>query len=212
MKRSFFILAFLCLTMGFSMPMSAQDDVPTSKQTYRFVYVALDTSIPLQALLKDLQDAYNHALLEGPAIFYLANGSDPIVVKVNLSDDNRDDFDGRLMNWLRQNTASSVDGLFDKNRIQELLQNDNFINEEKNLIYGNVDFEFHVGQSFWTMSNNEVLIASLFFELDLSYYLANDRFSFNVICPRSIEIDERAPFGVLNPDNINEIINLRKNY
>lgn len=214
MKRLSFFFSLFCLLSTISMPVMAQDEVETtpSKQTFRFVYTAMDTSIPLQALLKDLQDAYNHALLEGPAIFYLANGSEPIIVKVNTSDDNRDDFEGGMLAWLKQNTSSTVDGSFDKKKILGLLSEYNFTDNEKNLIYGRTDFEFHVGQSFWNMSNNEVLIAELFFELDLSYFLSSDRFSFNVICPRSIEIDDRHPFGVLNPDNINELISLRKNY
>ncbi|MBR0048664.1 MAG: hypothetical protein IJP74_04995 [Prevotella sp.] len=214
MKRLSLIFTLLCLALLSSTPTMAQDEAETtpSKQTFRFVYTAMDPSIPLQALLKDLQDAYNHALLEGPAIFYLANGSEPIIVKVNMSDDNRDDFEERLLNWLRQNTSSSVDGSYDKQRILELLKEYNFVDNERNLIYGSTYFVFNVGQSFWTMSNNEVLIAAMYFELDLSFYLANDRFRFNVICPRSIEIDENNPFGILNPDNINETINVRKNY
>ena len=214
MKRLSFFFSLFCLLLAVNMPVMAQDEVDAtpSKQTFRFVYTAMDTSIPLQALLKDLQDAYNHALLEGPAIFYLANGSEPIIVKVNTSDDNRDDFEGKLLKWLKQNTSSTVDGSYDKCKILELLSENNYVDNERNLIYGNTGFEFHVGQSFWNMTNNEVLIAELFFELDLSFFLANDSFSFNVICPRSIEIDEKHPFGVLNPDNINESINLRKNY
>ena len=187
-------------------------EIDPSQQMFSFVYVAWDKSMSLQTLLDNMRDAYNHALVDGPTIFYLSCGSQPVVVCVNTPNDNRDNYEEGLLEVLRQQIEYSVDGLYDKQRIHELLEENNFVDDNGNLKYKRTDFAFHVGQKFWDMANNETLIASLFFELDMNRYIVSESFNANVYCPRAMDMDVSHPFGVMNPDNVNEKIRIRKIY
>lgn len=215
------LLSLLSIVLlAYATPAIAQDDeeviatqeIDASQQMFSFVYIAWDRSMSMQTLLDNMRDAYNHALVDGPTIFYLSCGSQPIIVRVNTPDDNRDMYEQELLDNLRQQIDYSVDGIYDKQRIHELLRENNFVDENGNLVYKRTDFAFHVGQKFWDMANNETLIAALFFELDLGSYLSGESFGVNVYCPRALDIDGKYPFGKLNPDDVNERIRIRKIY
>lgn len=211
MKRIFyFFLAFmaLCLT---ATPIMAQDgEESPEEQSFQFVYIAQDHSMSVQSLTEQLRDVYNHAIMEGPTIFYLSRGTSPIIVKVNLTDDNRGDFEEEILAKVREQESPSVDGGHDKRQILQLLRDNNFVDETGHLVYGRTDFKFYVGQSFWTMGNHEAVIAPLYFELDIANFISSETFNFNVYCPRNIDLDNNAPFGILNPDGINDDIRLNK--
>ena len=211
MNRIYSILTALALLAGFTMSAWAQGDDDPSQQTFRLVYIAHDNSMSVQALEKSLQDAYNHAMMEGPTVFYMANGSNPIIVRINMADDNRGDFENVLLSSLRSQPNHTIDGSGDKRRIIEMLNQHNFVTTEGDLRYGQTAFEFFVGKSFWTNYNNETLIGALFFELDIVNFIMGGRVSFNVYCPRTFMPDNaQEPFGPLNPDGINQIISLHK--
>lgn len=203
-RISMFVLVMLC---GFATSVTAQENDPN--KSFRLVYVAQDSSMPLEHLLETLRDAYNHAMVEGPTIFYLANGNAPIVVKVNVKDDNRDDFEQKLLPSLQENVSRSVYGRVDKENIIKLLDEANFLDDTGELFHRANDLEFHVGENFFSMGNNEALIGALFFELNLSRYMGNGTFNINVFCPRSVDEGINV-FGVLNPDGVNQKVFLRK--
>ena len=188
-------------------------EASSEKQNFAFVYVAQDRSMSWQTLKANLEDRFSHAIVEGPAIFYLSTGKKPTILAFNFSDeirepkDIKDEFEKNILTPLQEQLSYSVDGAFDKHQILNLLQEHNFIRDDGRLVYGRTDFEFFVGQNFWTVGNNETLIAALFFELDIVNFIVNESFNFNVYCPRSIEFpNDNAVFGTMNPDGINETI------
>lgn len=219
MKTHIFSLSlFVCfLLMGTNVKAQVEEGsekAPTAEQTFSLVYIAQDNSTPPAALEKNLKSAWNRSMLSGPTIFYLSRGrEEPIIVKANFAEnDNRDDFDGLLIPAINQNNIFSVDGSLDKQRLVELLHRNSYISDDGTPLYKETIFDFHVGQNFWTDSNNETVLAALFFELNIRKYL-NDNFHFNVFCPYDVEYNEDAgPFGALNPDECQRFINLDRCY
>ena len=179
-------------------------------RTYSLVYVAQDQTVDKEALTVALRNVYNHSLVEGPTIIYYANGTRPVIVKVNMPGDNRQDFDTKIVPLLKLNVSRSIDSSFDLKNLLNLIDKNDFVNDEGELVCQRTDFEFYVGNSFWTMNNNEKLISALFFNLNLAQLMNKGAFSFNVFCPRSVEIDEEFPFGMQNLDGIAKRVSIRK--
>ncbi len=200
-------------------PVAAQDDGITtgpeaSSQSFSLVYVAPDADMPVQEIEKKLQTAWNRAVQNGPTIFYLSQGrEEPVIVKVNIEgDDNRVDYDNVLIPTINQGVAHSVDGPHDKQQLLNLLNQHPIWGEDGVPLYKETNFDFHVGQDFWTTGNNETIIAALFFELNIKKYIP-ENFHFNVFCPRSVTFnDDAGPFGALNPDDCRRNINLDRSY
>jgi len=211
-----FVLSILSLWVK---PVAAQEEIvteatETASQSFSFVYIAQDSDMPVQEMEKKLQTAWNRAVQNGPTIFYLSRGLDePLIVKVNTeSDDNRTDFDNALLPAINQGVSYSVDGPHDKQQILNLLQEHRIVGEDGAALYKETNFDFHVGQDFWTSGNNETVIAALFFELNIKRYISEE-FHFNVFCPRTITYNEDAgPFGMLNPDDCRRNINMDRSY
>ena len=186
----------------------------TADQSFSLVYIAQDASMPIQEMEKKLQTAWNRAVQNGPTIFYLSRGrEEPVIVKVNINgEDNRADYENVLIPAINQAMTYTVDGPFDKQNILSLLEKHQFLSAEGTALYRETNFDFHVGQDFWMSGNNEAVIASLFFELNIKKYIA-DEFHFNVFCPRTVTYHEDAgPFGYLNPDDCRRNINLDRSY
>ena len=212
------VILVICAMLMSSMSSVAQDgdlaQSTTSSQSFNFVYIAQDETMPIPEMERKLKTAWNRAVMEGPTIFYLSRGlDDPIIVKVNIEgDDNRADFDNVLIPSINQDISYSVDGPRDKQRILELLFMHNFLDDDGTPLYRETNFDFHVGQDFWTAGNNEVLIASLFFELDIKKHIA-DNFHFNVFCPRTVSYNnDIGPFGLLNLDDCRQYVNMDRSY
>ena len=212
-------IILICTMLMSSMSSAAQENDDTSNssmaaKTFSLVYVAQDETMPIPEMERKLKTAWNRAVMEGPTIFYLSRGlDDPIIVKVNIEDDdNRADFDNVLIPSINQDISYSVDGPRDKQRILELLFMHNFLDDDGTPLYKETNFDFHVGQDFWTAGNNEVLIASLFFELDIKKHIP-DNFHFNVFCPRTVTYNnDIGPFGLLNLDDCRQYVNMDRSY
>ena len=210
-KKYFFLLVLLLVAVA---PVMAQDDdeaLSKDEQIFRFVYVAPDNTMTQQRLLADLEDYRNHVVSEGsPAIFYLAAGQDPVIVKFNLGDDNSEDFDSQLMGYLRQSMSTNVEAGYDRQRILELFTRYNFLNEGGQIAYKQVQLNFHAGKTFWNSGNNETVIGALFFELNAAKFIGDEngeKMQFNVFfrCPPSRgDFDHEKPFGYINLDGIND--------
>lgn len=189
------------------------ESVSKADQSFSFVYIAQDNTLDSKEIKKKLDAAWSRAVQDNPTIFYLARGmEEPIVVKVSVpGDDNRGDYDEVLVPALDEESFG-VDGQRDKERILRLLQSYEFIGADKNPLYKETFFEFHIGQNFWTDGFNEILLASLFFELNIMKYIP-DGFHFNVFCPKTVSYNEDAgPFGYLNPDDCRRYVNLERSY
>ena len=180
------------------------------KQTFRFVYVAPDNTMTQQRLFSALNNHRNHVVNEGsPAIFYMATGNNPIIVKFNLEDDNHNDFESEMLYYMKNSMSTKVEASFDRQKIIELINQYDFIGEGGELKYDKTEFDFHVGKTFWDQGNNEAVIGSLFFGLNAAKYINDGRMQFNVFfrCPTSKgSFDRDNPFGNLNFDGINQKI------
>ncbi len=203
--KHLFISLFIIVSLltCFSNIVSAQND-DKSRQTYRFVYVTSDAATTsVQALNERLKNTYNHALLDGPAIFYLADGDSPHIVKINMEGENKEDFENKFLPLL--NSTLNIDGIADRKRIEKMISEFDFLNEDGIMSYKETIFEFYVGPTFWSNRFNELLIGNLYFDLNIKSFIDKPSFFFNVFCPTSMDgIDNKAPFGELNPDGINQ--------
>ena len=92
----------------------------------------------------------------------------------------------------------------DRTNILNLFDEYNFLDENGNLRFNTVIMDFYVGASFWSLGNNEKIIAHLFTALNAASF-PKDRFSFNVYKPRGEKLVyvEGMPFGDNNIDGIN---------
>lgn len=200
-----------------------EENMPAAPQSFSLVYIAQDTSMPIEEMEKKLTAAWNRAIYN-PTIFYLSRGRDePIIVKVNTEEvANQDgfeeyiqriqeEFDGKLIAAIKENVQYSVDGASDKWHLLELLREHPIVTPEGTPLYKETFVDFHVGQDFWTAGCNESVIAALFFELNFKQFVA-DNFYFNVFCPHDLKHNEEGPFGSLNPDDCTRYINLDRSY
>ncbi len=179
---------------------------------FRFIYVAPDNNMSQQGLISALQDHYNHIVSEddSPAIFYLSFRPEPIIVKFNTGEgDNPEDFEGELLNTLRHSMSYNVTPDFDRDKILEIMRENNFVTDDGAEKYSDIELDFHVGKAFWDAGNNEAIIAPVFFSLNAAKYIEDGKMQFNVIfrCPPSKgSINRETPFGTMNLDDINQIV------
>lgn len=204
-------LYLLLLLLPFAKPAAAQDEPEMEAQKFRFIYVAPDNNMSQQGLINDLIDHYNHIVSEeSPAIFYLSFRPEPVIVRFNTGkDDNPDDFEGELLYTLRQSMSYNVTPDYDRDAILEIMDKNNFLNEDGQKQYEEIELDFHVGKTFWDSGNNEVIIAPVFFDLNAAKYIADKKMQFNVMfrCPQSKgSFNRDMPFGTMNPDEINQIV------
>lgn len=180
-------------------------------ENFRFIYVAPDNTMNQQGLIDALVDHYNHIVMdETPAIFYLSFKPEPVIVKMNTGNgDNPEDFESQLLYTLRQTMAYSVTPDVDRANILKLLAENDFVDEDNKPTVDDMEFDFHVGKSFWDAGNNESIIAAIYFDIDAKKYIEDNKMHFNVIfrCPPSRgNIDRETPFGLMNLDDINEVV------
>lgn len=226
LKYKFLIFfTFVTYSLACAQSVTAQepDEKPESTlaHSFSFVYIAQGNAeeMPVSEMEKKLETAWS-GIQKGAVIFYLSRGIDsPIIVKANVDgtgnyEKEREEFDEKILNSLREGIQYSVDGAHDKQRILEILQEHEIVDSLGQPLHNETTFEFHVGQDFWDSGNNETVIASLFFELNIAKYMKEaDGFHFNVFCPRKLTWNEAdGPFGVLNPDDCRRYINLDRSY
>ncbi len=192
---------------------SQESGIAQKDQTFRFVYVAPDKAMDKQALRTSLEESYKVAIEhESPTIFYLANGKKPIVVEINTGANNQEDYENLFKHQIENNTSWIVD-VSDRQRIIELLLRQNIIDKHGRLTYKHTVIDFHVGKDFWEGQKNEFIIGALYFDMGFSRYKNNDAlFQYNVYlyCPAQFNYNQECPFGILNPDGINETVKIRK--
>lgn len=190
------------------------------EKSFSFVYIAQGNAeeMPMQDLERKLETSWS-AIQQGPVIFYLSRGIDsPVILLANMDDsadleEDRKKFE-EILTSLREGIEYSVDGAHDKRRILDILRQNDFVDKRGIPVYRSVTFEFHVGQDFWNFGNNEIVIASLFFELNIGQYMKYGYdFHYNVFCPRKLTWNEAdGPFGIFNPDECRKYINLDRSY
>lgn len=173
MKKIYMILSLL-LICSFGR-IAAQSESPKS---FNFYFVAQDVTTPTGKLIETLKTYYEDAItLENPSVFYLSNGYEPIIVKVNFKEDNRKDFDDVLLRSIIVNNYHNVGGSIDYQNIVDLIVENNILKEE--YLTKDLNIKFFVGKDFWDMGYNESIVSAVYFTLDCHKY-KNKGLSFEV--------------------------------
>ena len=198
MKTYIYYIIISALLFFISVVAGAQESQEYANRTMCFVYIAQSDNTPRAALEKYLDARYNRALKDDDLILviYYANGTAPLIVQVNTSEDNREDYDF-LLSELKKDDFRRVDPTYDVRNIARLFDGLDFISPSSNLLkYGAVDWHFHVTSDFWEQGYNESLIASLCFVMGVDHF---ENANFRLRCYFSryddFEYDEDYPFG-----------------
>lgn len=192
MKRLAYIFMLLALPiMGYA-----------QSQSLEFYYIAHDRTTPVGDLCQRLESVYETALSydDFAVIFYLPYYDEedkPLVVKVNLPGDNREDFKN-IISELRIKAAHEIYADIDYPNIVELINEHDFIDSDGNHKYSSVLFCWYVNPDFWQFQYNEKLIASLYFTLELDKYHGYVTTQVWHAGGDGLKWDRRAPFGSKN--------------
>ena len=188
-------MILFCLLVA--VPVVAQN---RSDQTLTFVYIAHDVNTDTQTLvarLKELfKDTINYPDMRA-TIFYLTNGDNPIVVRVNLPDDNRKDFD-RIIYSLQNSRFHEVSPMTDLERIVQEFNENDILTDDGRRVYKNVDWIYYINSTFWKLHNNESVIAKLFFVMDMGQMIRDKYMSLDFYYGEksdAIKYDIKMPFG-----------------
>lgn len=168
-------------------------------QDFEFYYISHDRTTPVDDLCDRLEYIYENALGDESyaVIFYLPNYDEHIEVRINLEDDNRDDFN-ILVRELREKDAHENYAYHDYESIMKLINKYDFIDEEGNRQYSSVLFCWYVTPYFWDWGCNESLIARLYFTLELDKYRGYVNTQIWHAQYDDLQVDERNPFGNKN--------------
>ncbi len=202
-KYIYIIVSLLLLTVAASVEAHAGNDV--SGKNLCFVYIAHSENTSVNALSKYIDARYQRALDTDDfvLVLYLANGTDPLIVKVNTEDDNRNDIK-ELERELKEKYSHKVDAGYDLKRIVGLFEELDFmVPYSSKLKYEAVDWHFHVTSDFWAYGYNESLISSLCFVMGTEN-LKEENFRFRCYFSQYDELvyDKEKPFGAKNYSNI----------
>lgn len=189
MKKLFFII----FTVLMSFMASAQS------KSLEFYYIAHDRTTPVSVLCDRLEEVYQMSLTyeDYAVIFYLPNYDAPLIVKVNLDGDNRDDFK-KIISELRLKPAHEIFPDVDYPAIIDVINKNDFVDSEGNPTYSSVLFFWYVTPDFWQFNYNEELIASLYFTLELDKYLGYVETQICHATGDGIKVDAKHPFGLKN--------------
>ncbi len=207
MKRIVFSLIFVMASIFIS---SAQSNEGVKEKDLTIVYIAHTTNVPLAKLVNMLEERYRGGVqFANDVIFYLSNGSEPLIVNVNTAEDNNGDFEPMIIDELWAKRSHDVDPYTDVANLIDLINKNDFVDANGKLNYLSVTFDFFVSEEFWTMKFNESIIAKLYFALDINgIKKKNPDLFFNVYRPSEIELkyENGKPFGLKDLDNINSNI------
>lgn len=168
-------------------------------QSLEFYYIAHDRTTPVADLCDRLEEIYETALSyeDFAVIFYMPNFDEPIIVKINLPGDNRDDF-SKIISELRLKPAHEIFADIDYAKIIDLVNTYDFIDDSGSPTYTSVLFCWYVNPDFWQFKYNEELIASLYFNLELERYSGYVETQIWHAQGDGLEVDRRYPFGKKN--------------
>ena len=196
MKRFLLILAFAIFMV---LRVDAQE-YSKADQVFKFVYITFDEKTETQKLIDRLTELYNYAM-DYPenyaVVFYMPNGEDPIVVKINVVGDNYKDFD-KIIAMIQRQPSNIVMADYDVEHIHSLFEENDIIDMNGRRIYKSVDWVYYVNSSFWMMRNNENVIARLFFTMDMAQMIALKYMTVNIFCSKGkqgIQFNQNKPFG-----------------
>lgn len=189
-------LAYIILLLALPILGSAQT------QSLEFYYIAHDRTTPVGDLCNRLEQVYETALSyeDFAVIFYLASYDqdfNPMVVKVNLPGDNREEF-RNIISELRLKSAHEIYADIDYAKIVELINEHDFIDQNGRPTYSSVLFCWYVNPDFWQFQYNEKIIASLYFNLELDQYPGYVSTQVWHAEGDGLEVNRKYPFGTKN--------------
>lgn len=215
MKNKIRILTLLLLTcITGCMDVWAED---VSSMNLHFVYIAHESTTPVNQLCERIRTLQNDAVeIDDALIVYLSDGLNSPMSFANMRDytgrgrDTQQAFDS-VIGALQDANSHDVVARHDIANILNLFSEYNFLNENREVIYNSVTFDFYVGPSFWGLNNNEAVIAHLYAAFDVQS-LPKSKFTLNVYVPRADELKypEGQPFGPNNIDGINNKVKILK--
>lgn len=175
------------------------------KKNLNFVYIVNDGKKTV-SLSKELKKHYDKALrYRHPYIFYLANGTRPTIIRMNMSEDNRDEFEEKiLMEITNASSGHDVNATFDSKNIVEMFNQDDFMTASGELRYSKVVWTFYISESFGREGHGEKLFPTLYWVMDLKLFDANEDFQMYIYRPDNAqsEDDEKLLFGEKNLQNV----------
>jgi hypothetical protein len=207
MKRIQLLFGAIVACFVIALSAKAQD---YSKMNLHFIYIAHETSTPVNKLCERIRTVRDDALeVEDALIIYLSDGVLSPVSLTNLKDQSglhRDSPESYtdIIAALQDFNSHNVVARNDRTNLLNLFDEYNFLDESGRLRFNSVIMDFYVGSSFWLLGNNEKIIAHLFTAFDAARF-PKDRFSFNVYKPKGEKLNfvEGMPFGDNNIDGIN---------
>lgn len=204
------LLSFIIAILGSVVAIAqSADSADHSQLQFSFHYIAHDETTPVSAIIEKLQVDYYNAVEDEdyphPTVFYLSSGARPIIVRINLPNDNRDDFDNVLLPELYQRNAHEVEPETDIEELNRIFDEIGLVTDTNRLRYSSARFNFYINPQFWKVNNNEKIIASLFMGLDIPDMEGN-LIEWNIYQPtrHHITYSEGKPFGDKNVSNIND--------
>lgn len=202
MKRLLLLLTGILLFLNSGIAQERSND------ELNFYYIAHDRKTNVQRLSHELQRAYDNLKeYDNAGIFYLANGEEPIIVKVNLPDENEKDFP-HLIGEMQEKIAHDIFADYDIDRILDLFTVTPFVNDNDELLYNQVNWNYYITSNFWTMMYNESIISTLYWTFDMDQLSRNQEFYMNIIRSPEDEIStiQGQEMGLKNLSGINEKI------
>jgi hypothetical protein len=171
------------------------------QQSLQFIYITKDFTTRVNPLVEELRDIYDFARVEqsSAVVFYLPNMDNPIVVKVNLPGDNRQDMD-KIFEALMTSSETAIDPSMEQNFFYDIFDEIPLTDVAGNHRFSEVELKWYITPSFWDLGFNEEVIATLWFTMDFDMPWARDYVSMSIFHQDSdgIEVDYDHPFGLKN--------------
>jgi hypothetical protein len=189
----------------------------------------------VSVLQRELYDLYYNIQngQEDPSVFYLSNGvsykeagktlriqgqgnenrrdtitsGEMIVIKMYVPGDNRTEFQSVFLGQIATSDSHEVNSTVDLDNILNILKDADFLDDNNQIRYKTVNFEFYVNPQFWENKLHEKLIAALYFVLDADKY--DIKFNIHHMIEKQDARPEywknqQADFGPWNISNINK--------
>ena len=190
-------IVLIIISLLFTTMVRAQEE---SKQELSFVYIAHDENTDTKALISRLKEKYANTINYPDiraCIFYLANGENPIFVKMNMPNDNHEDFEN-IVYSLQTKRSHDISPEVDVEKIVELFNENDIIDADGKQVYRYIEWDYYINSSFWHLQNNEHIIAKLFFVMDMDKLISSQYMALNFYYSDetdNIPYDNVLPFG-----------------
>lgn len=182
MRRLLILILSLFCTLS-----SAQN---FGQHSLKFIYVYHGSDTPVAELCKTLNNAFRDARNYGfPTIIYLANINKPFIATAGIGEADVAGFEN-IISRLQEKRFHEIDPQSDVEKIMALFNKYDFLSDDGTPKYSSMNWTFYVNQSFWDANYNELIIARLYYALDLGslpsdflrfqiYYSGTEDFKYN---------------------------------